>query len=112
MYRIPRPFHGGVLSSSLYGDHVKASRAKWKQEAFVPGVEIQYCPVRIRPSFSLVHLVWIAVSAVAQLEEGILHSGPQRLNCFRRGFLPAVVLRELLDPEDCNFINGLKSTAG
>lgn len=64
------------------------------------------------PSFSLVHLVWIVVSSVAQLEKGILHSDPQRLNCFRLGFLPAVVLRELLDPEDCNFISGLKSTAG
>lgn len=69
------------------------------------------------PSFSLVHLVRVAVSSVAQLEKGVLHSGPQRLNCFRLGFLPAVVLlvlRELLDPEDCNFINGLKqeSTAG
>lgn len=50
MYRIPRPSHGCVLSSSLYGDRVKASRAEWKKEAFVLGVEIQFCPARIRPS--------------------------------------------------------------
>lgn len=70
----------------------------------MPGVEIQFCPARIRPSLSSTFSMGCSELCCSATEKGVLHSRPQRLNCSRLGFLPAGGAARVTGSQDCNFI--------
>lgn len=104
MHRIPRPSHGCVLSSSLHRDHVKTSRANGKRKHLLcPGLKssfVQRGSVLLSSTFS----IGCSELCCSATEKGVLHSGPQRLNCSRLGFLPAGGAARVTGSQHCNFI--------
>lgn len=104
MHRIPRPSHGCVLSSSLHRDHVKTSRANGKRKHLLcPGLKssfVQRGSILLSSPFSM----GCSELCCSATEKGVLHSGPQRLNCSRLGFLPAGGAARVTGSQDCNFL--------
>lgn len=108
----PRPSRGCVLSSGLYGDHVKASREKWKkEEAFVPGLKSVLSSEDL--SFSSTFSMDCSERCCSARERRSTQWPPQA-QLFQAWFSPAAGIARVTGSEDCNFINGLKqeSTAG